>query len=436
MRIPLEGQEPLAVALFSSAAGTLGLIGGHRVEVSQGGDVPSNLKPIIYGQNKKVDFAKFNAGNLLKAIAFDLAEFGQKGVQGVKVLDGFKRFISYEEKANRAKAPYLQAGMIKGSLYLVLRDAENAKFEAMELLVKDYAKLKEKLARNSASVSDIAPDDDRIIKNSVRDTGQKLGVKPQDNPDFGAITGNIVLTAHGTPARVPSGRIIGSKLGRRTPKQIFELLTTSSDPKKRVGKDYSGTLTLCGCFTASGGPEGEKQDDPFAKKVLDLFRKSGYAKISVVGYPGATITESAASGGDSKGTRTRRGDEKVLANQPTAKEMQRAQQLEKAVERALKARNDLVDPYNRALAVRDQAAQDLRDGLAASGLRRADYLKTDEGKARARTYSTASKAFESAEKKFEKADESLQQIKKMLKDSGLNDTYARLEGRFGLRQVN
>ena len=51
-------------------------------------------------------------------------------------------------------------------------------------------------------------------------------------------------------------------------------LTADKDKAKRIGKDYRGTITLSGCFTASGGPEADRQDDVFAKKVLDALVKN------------------------------------------------------------------------------------------------------------------------------------------------------------------
>jgi hypothetical protein len=425
--------------------------------------MPTALKPIIFGKSKKVDFDKFNIGNVLKAIAFDLEEFGQKGVQGVKIAENYKRLISYEKKAKRAKSPYIQAGVAKGSLWLVVRDNDDAKFEAIDLLVKDYDKLKKTLAQNSASVTDIGPNEDAIISRSVKDTGKKLGVKPSQDPNFGEITGNIVLTAHGRPAVMPSGRVIGDRLGRKTPKEIVELLTGSKDPKKRIPLTFNGQITLCGCFTASGGPEGEEQDDPFAKKVRALLVKKGYKKASVVGYPGATITVS-KGGADSKGTRVRRGDEKVLANQATGKDKERAKKLEAVITKALKARNDLVDPYNSALAAQVQAAEAhktakgketaalaaTREAFREFGGSEKDFKETKEGKQLLSSYvkakkaaekalklkNSTEKAFGKAEKAFDKADTTLKKARETMEKSGLGDTYARLEGRFGLREIN
>jgi hypothetical protein len=397
--------------------------------------MPTTLKPIIFGKDKKIDFKKFNVGSLIKAITFDMEEFGEKGVQGLKIADNYKRLISYEEKANRAKDPYLQAGIANGSLWLVVRDKDNDKFEAIDLVVKDYAAIKKKLAASTASVTDIGSGKDKIIKDSVKDTGAKLGVAPSKDPNFGEITGNIVLTAHGRPQTMPSGRVVGVALGKKSPKDIVTLLTGSKDPKKRIGKDFNGQITLCGCFTASGGPEGEKQDDPFAKKVHALLVSGGYTKASVVGYPGATITVDVA-GKDSQGTKTKRGDEKVLANQATGADSAKAKKLEKAITAAIKSYNALVDPYNAAQKEKKDALSDLQKAFGDSGMKQPEFLATKEGKKGAVRMKTANDAFKKVEAKFSKAKKALEDAKAVSKKSGFEDTYAKLEGRFGLRQIN
>ncbi len=118
----------------------------------------TKLDPIIYGSRKNVDFKQYNEGNLVKAITYDLEEFGQRGVQGltVKTSDA-KRMINYEKASRNHKDPYLMAGVCKKDLVLVVRDKDDAKFEAMTMLVKGYVDIKDKLAKQSASVTNIVP---------------------------------------------------------------------------------------------------------------------------------------------------------------------------------------------------------------------------------------------------------------------------------------
>ncbi len=66
----------------------------------------TKLSPILYGEKKNIDFSKFNIGNVLKAITYDLEEFGEKGVQGVpvKTSDALK-MKKYQEANKKLKEP-------------------------------------------------------------------------------------------------------------------------------------------------------------------------------------------------------------------------------------------------------------------------------------------------------------------------------------------
>ncbi len=253
----------------------------------------TKLDPIIFGDKKNIDYTKFNIGSLIKAITFNLEEFGKKGVQGLPVkAKEITALVEYEKAAKRAKEPYLQAGVCKKDLVFVVRDKKNDKFEAMTMAVKDYTDIRGELAQSSAVVVNVEPDktDTTIPANAAKQANRfGTGVQAQEDADFGGITGNVVLCAHGAPKVVP-GRVIGAEFGEKNPQQIVDILIGSKDKDKRIGKDYSGIITLSGCFTAAGGPEADKQDDPFAKKVLDLLRSKGYDKLSVKGMPGPSVT--------------------------------------------------------------------------------------------------------------------------------------------------
>ena len=97
----------------------------------------TKLSPIIYGEKKNIDFSKFNIGNVMKAITYDLEEFGDKGVQGlvVKSSDAL-RMTKYEAASKKHKDPYIMAGVVKNDLVLVVQDKSDSKFEAMSVLVK------------------------------------------------------------------------------------------------------------------------------------------------------------------------------------------------------------------------------------------------------------------------------------------------------------
>lgn len=260
--------------------------------------MPTKLENIIYGKKKDIGFNAFNAGNLLKAISNDLEEFGEKGVQGVVTkLQDANNIIAYSKKAD-LKSPYIMAGLCKKDLVLVVRDDANDKFEQMAVVVKGYADIKESLANSTGAVVN-ANEGDKIIDRASQKQANKFGttVQGEDDTDFGGITGNILICAHGRP-QVNAGRVIGVAFGKKTPEQIADILTAGDDQSTRLAKDYDGKITLSGCFTASGGPEALKADDPFAKKVWELLKQRGYTKCSVVGIPGVAMTASAGDEDD------------------------------------------------------------------------------------------------------------------------------------------
>jgi hypothetical protein len=380
-----------------------------------------HLERVIFGLSKDIDFGKFNIGALTKAVAYDLKEFDKQGVQGVKILEGdITRLITYEKSAKRAAQPYIQAGTVAKDLVIVVRDKKNDKFEALAYVVKDYKGLREKLEKSTAAVTNLDKGDEVIDPASERQ-GERFKATV-DEGDYGKITGNIILCAHGRPAKVPSGRVIGDEFGQKTPEEIVKLITGDKDPNKRIGKDYNGIVTLSGCFTASGGPEASKQDDPFAAKVLQLLRGKGYSKVSVVGMPGPSIT--AKSGDtDSHGTPLRSGDKKVLAKLPGSKEYQEYHRLDDLAKKALEPYktaiaefNKLVDPYNNAQKAMNEATQDKK--VAAT-----------------KTFNEAKTKLENARNTVNSTKTNYEQAVKNLEDSGLTETIGHLKGTFGLRTV-
>jgi hypothetical protein len=273
--------------------------------------MPTKLDQIIFGESKSIDFAKFNLGAVVKAVAFDLQEFDTKGVQGLAVKgDDAKRVITYCEAAKLGQ-PYIQAGVVKNDLVLVVRDKKNDKFEQMAVLVKNYKPIREKLAKNNAAVVNLDPGDPVIdgAVDALKDL-YKTQVQTEKTADFGKITGNIVLSAHGTPDNLKSGKVIGTELAGKSPEQIVQLLID-----KGMGPAYDGRVDLSGCFTASGGPAASKKDATFAEKVLKVLRKKGYAKVTVEAWPGPMYTNKHETYTDSVGTTQKRGQEGVWANQ-------------------------------------------------------------------------------------------------------------------------
>lgn len=176
----------------------------------------------------------------------------------------------------------------------VLPDAKGkgAPYEKMAIVRSGFGKLVEQIKTETHAVVNLDKGDDAVDQSVARQE-KGFGVKAQvpGSTDFGELkTGNVILTAHGESVKA-SGVLLGKKLGNRTPEQILKLLTENSDPKKALSKDFSGTVVLSGCYTASGNgsvPPGYDYS-AFAGKVLALLRAKGYKKCNVKGMPGEAV---------------------------------------------------------------------------------------------------------------------------------------------------
>jgi hypothetical protein len=176
----------------------------------------------------------------------------------------------------------------------VLPDSKGkgAPYEKVAIVRAGFGKLIEEIKTEAHALVNLEKGDSTIDDSTDRQE-KGLGVKAQlpGSTDFGQIkTGNVILNAHGTPVKV-SGVLLGQKLGNRTPEQIIKLLTESSDAKKALSKEFSGTVVLSGCYTASGNGTAPPGYDyaAFAGKVLTLLRAKGYKKCNVKGMPGELV---------------------------------------------------------------------------------------------------------------------------------------------------
>lgn len=281
---------------------------------------------VLFGLMRDVSLAKFNAGFLANAVSKDLVEFGERGVQGliIKGSDAVT-LVQKHAKAPNAADLFCIVGVAKGNLVFVIHDKKNPAWEAGPVtVVKDYEKIHRDLAANSAKVADITPTGrDRVIVGAAAAQGNKFDSEVTttglgEELDLGGITGNVVLCAHGAPKVVP-GRVIGVKFGRKTPAEVVDILIGNPDPAKRLARDYRGKVTLSGCFTSSGGPEEDRQDDPFAKQVHDLLVGKGYKSASVVGMPGPSWTARGDTA-DSQGEAMSQGDKAVRPSMTDTKQ--------------------------------------------------------------------------------------------------------------------
>ncbi|MFG6414829.1 hypothetical protein ACG02S_13090 [Roseateles sp. DC23W] len=246
----------------------------------------------------------------------------------------------------------------------------------------------------------------------------------------------MVLCAHGRPKGLPSGRVIGEEFGHRKPEDIVKLLTGHKKASERIGKDFNGKIVLSGCFTASGGPEGSKQDDPFAAKVLAVLRKKGYAKAVVVGMPGPSITarEDGEKAGD--GQTMKRGDKHVLVNQNSVENIRKLDKLEAEEKKLAEKLTSTVDSYNKLVTPRNEAdteytalKKQFETAKIATQLAPKAFLADRETLKLFKKIAAAKKTFEGLESKlsdakkdYDKAKKAYDTKKKAIDDTGLRKT--------------
>ncbi|MEM7439062.1 MAG: hypothetical protein AAF393_05635 [Pseudomonadota bacterium] len=161
------------------------------------------------------------------------------------------------------------------------RDLPTA-LKLLDPIAKKHKGDEAKMMRDKAYLAVLkAFDGDPVVQTAANRAAAKYspgdGAKRKDEADYGSITtGNIVLVAHGDRVKV-SGRTLGTKLGKMSPKQIVAYLTENKDSDKNLSKKFKGTLFLCGCFTAAGGiaPSPDYNYDTYAGAVWKLLKAKG-----------------------------------------------------------------------------------------------------------------------------------------------------------------
>ena len=183
----------------------------------------TKLDPIIWGKDKSINYSKISVGALAKAVSEDLEEFGEKGVQGVKLGSNLGNFLNYEKAAKRAADPYYVLGVhSNGSLILVLRDKKNDKFEAMEVAVKGYEAIKAKLANASAKVVNISKDKEESSSRAP----------PRRRPTSSRPPSRTTTTRTSAASRAPSS--CARTAGRKRCLRAASLATSSATASPRT----------------------------------------------------------------------------------------------------------------------------------------------------------------------------------------------------------
>ncbi|MDC0660515.1 hypothetical protein N6L27_21110 [Leisingera sp. SS27] len=181
---------------------------------------------------------------------------------------------------------------------------------------------------------------DKVINRAAEKQAAKYKTKTvnTDEADFGELTtGTVALCAHGSREKI-NGIWLGTKLGKKSPDQIVDLLTGNKDKKKNLSKSFKGTVLLSGCFTAAGGiaPPGDKYDyDTYAGKVWRLLKAKGI-NCKVVGQPGTASTNEDGSKNSVMPTKQDEKDAYKAEIKALEKELQKLEKKLKSGDKATK----------------------------------------------------------------------------------------------------
>jgi hypothetical protein len=392
--------------------------------------MPKKLDRIVYGKGKDITFAKFNIGEVLKAIANDLHEYGQAGVQGVKIKPDYAKLVDKGKKDKRHPSAHLMAGLLGKDLILLVHDKNDAAYEESAVLVPAYLKLQTDLADKAAAVVKLAADkDDATIKAAATARAGKFGtsVVEEEDASFGGVTGDIILCAHGSAAANSKGRVIGTALGRKSADDLVRLLTGNGDPRKNIGKSYNGVIRLSGCFTGSGGPEAHEADASLAKSVWDKLKRAGFTKCSVVGIPGPAKWAGKDGDKDGSGVPMKKGDPHSAVGVVDKKDLERFSAMMKEFgeisAEAARLKKLLAERQAKLAPIESQqkaATGDKKDALIKLQKKATDDVSEVIAKVMAN-------------------DERMAELTKLLKKpeyAKLLKTQANVQGQFGLRTLN
>lgn len=279
---------------------------------------------------------------------------GVLDLQGIKLpglSDALTTISDYQKEIKgTANELAVRAGIdSKGNLAMTVsgilpRKGKAVKIDDTVVIRKDFAAVVTE-SQNQANAVVNLQKGDKVIDSAAKAQAKKFGttVEEPDDAEFGDLTtGYVILAAHGSRVEV-NGTIIGTKLGKRTPQQIVDLLT-SGDKRKRLSKNFSGTVWLSGCFTAAGGiapPNSDYDYESFARSVWQLLKKNGYEHASVKGQPGTAYTD--AEGEKSSTTPTGQKDNDKLKKQVAEVQAQ----IEKAETALAKLKKDFPDDGER-----------------------------------------------------------------------------------------
>lgn len=136
----------------------------------------------------------------------------------------------------------------------VPRKGKPVKVDDEIVIRKEFAALVDEMKNEAHAVVSLRKGNS-AVDNAAAGQSKKAGTTaatPEAMPLRGIRSGNAILVAHGGREEA-NGTIIGTRLGKKTAAELVDLLTENSDENQVLHPDFSGTVWLFGCFSASGG---------------------------------------------------------------------------------------------------------------------------------------------------------------------------------------
>jgi hypothetical protein len=256
--------------------------------------MPKKLSTVIYDIDcdNPSKIANYNVGKLIESVGADLKKYCGKPVQGVVLAtSGADKIIAKAKSdlvAKKLVHAQIKAGMSGDDLVFQVTDAKSPKYEQVHVLRAGYKKLRDEIKAQTGRVANFDPKD-AIATDAADKVAKGIGakdVKKGSNLPYGKITGSspLILVAHGSEEDDLSGggKIYGRKFAGKTAAELVKILTENPEESKRLSPEYSGTLYLNGCYTATPNQMGS-----YIENVWKLLKAKGYTKLKVKGNLGA-----------------------------------------------------------------------------------------------------------------------------------------------------
>jgi hypothetical protein len=234
----------------------------------------------------------FSEPKLAEAAAKDFTTYVGRQVQGFMIKGTEAKALIEKVKkdmiAKKVEQPWIRAGVSGSDLLLLVTDLKSAKYEQSCVLFSGYIPMREKQKTQTAMVVNLDKGDD-VIDEAATDMAKAKNTTAVEGKDakFAGISGStpIILLAHGDEDKTSTGQIYGKDFAGKQPKELVAMLLDNKDEKKRLSKDYAGTIYLDGCFTAQGGAMKN-----YTMQVWDLLKGRGLKNVRVKGNLGAAAT--------------------------------------------------------------------------------------------------------------------------------------------------